>query len=134
MNRIYFFIKLMLIIIFIFIAYIIIVMLSYESYYYCNIGKCLTFVETTKGRDVVIKIYDKRIYSRLQMKNSPYIELYPEYLPYLQYDKDRELFIIYSGFYPKTQKYDMKNIEFSISNYECCGTIYYKLNFYLIVF
>ncbi|MCL1623834.1 hypothetical protein M2R47_06220 [Moraxella sp. Tifton1] len=113
--------------------YITIVLLSYESYYYCNEKGCLTFVETQKGRDTVIKIYDKRIYSRLQMKNAPYMELYPEYLAYFE-ESDSGLFIVRSNFYPQVTKGKMNNIQFVISDYECCGALYSDLNFYMIVF
>ncbi|WP_227512389.1 hypothetical protein [Moraxella catarrhalis] len=93
----------------------------------------MTFVETIKGRDLVVKVYDKRIYSRLQMKNSSYMEFYPEYIPYFEED-DNGRFIVHSDSEPKIAIGDMSNIRFVLSGYECCGTPFYKLNYYMIIF
>ncbi|MPX46966.1 hypothetical protein CPI12_08455 [Moraxella catarrhalis] len=133
MKNIYFIIKLFVLCSFAVIAYISIVLLSYESYYYCNDKNCLTFVETIKGRDLVVKVYDKRIYSRLQMKNSSYMEFYPEFIPYFEED-DNGRFIVHSDSEPKIAIGDMSNIRFVLSGYECCGTPFYKLNYYMIIF
>ena len=110
MKNIYFIIKLFVLCSFAVIAYISIVLLSYESYYYCNDKNCLTFVETIKGR-----------------------EFYPEYIPYFEED-DNGRFIVHSDSEPKIAIGDMSNIRFVLSGYECCGTPFYKLNYYMIIF
>lgn len=133
MKKIYFIVKMFVLLSLSIVMYITIVLLSYESYYYCNDKSCLTFVETIKGRDLVVKVYDKRIYSRLQMKNSSYMEFYPDYVPYFEED-DKGYFIVHSDFSPKIIMGDMNNMKFSLSKYECCGVSYRKLSYYIILF
>lgn len=124
--------KLFIFLSFAIIAYITIVLLSYDSYYYCNDKNCLTFVETRKGRDLVVQVYDKRIYSRIQMKDSPFMEFYPDYVPYFEED-DKGYFVVHSSFKPKIIKDNIDNVKFVLSGYECCGISYYKLNYYMII-
>lgn len=133
MKKIYFVAKIFILLGCAIIIYITIVLLSYESYYYCNDKNCLTFVETIRGRDLVVKVYDKRVYSRLQMKNSSYIEFYPDYVPYFEEDENG-YFIVHSDFNPKTIMGNMNNIKFVLSQYKCCGVSYRKLSYYMVIF
>ena len=125
--------KILCILIFLLLFYVILMINSRDSYYFCENNFCVTFVHFHKGQNVFIRVYEGRLYSKIQLIYKDYAEYSLETEPYISFDKIENMIVVSNFTLPDKYNGKLNNTKFIQESYGCCG-IKYDKNKYRLLF